>query len=48
MIGEIEAQKIIADISFLSNIKQVKIRQNKIVVALYNKVFLVDLFTMEV
>jgi len=27
---------------------QLKIRQNKIVVAVYNKVFLVDLFSMEI
>jgi hypothetical protein len=43
-----ETQKIIADLSFQSIIKAVKIRQNKIVVALYNKVFLIDLFTMEI
>ena len=39
-----ETQKIIADMSFCSKIKQIKIRLNKIVVALYNKVFLIDLF----
>lgn len=41
-------QKIIADLTFNSKIKQVRISQNKIVVALYNKVFLVDLFSMEI
>lgn len=34
--------------SFQSNIMQVKIRQGKIVVALRNKVFMVDLFSMEI
>ena len=37
-----------ADLSFKSSIKSVCIRQNKIVVALYNKVFIVDLFTMQI
>lgn len=34
--------------SFQSNIMQVRIRQNKIIVALRNKVFVVDLFSMEI
>lgn len=43
-----EAQKIIADLIFCSKIMQLRIRQNKIVVAVYNKVFLVDLLSMEI
>ena len=34
--------------SFQSNIMQVRIRQKKIIVALRNKVFVVDLFSMEI
>ena len=34
--------------SFQSKIMQVRIRQNKVIVALKNKVFVVDLFTMEI
>lgn len=34
--------------SFKTTIKGVKIRQQKIVVQLYNKVFLINLFTMEI
>ena len=33
--------------TFASKIKQLKIRLNKIVVALHNKVFLIDLFKFE-
>jgi hypothetical protein len=43
-----ETQKIIADMNFCSKIKQLKIRLNKIVVALYNKVFLINLFSLEI
>lgn len=45
---ETETQKIIAELSFQSAIKQVRIRQSKIVVALKSKVFMVDLFNMEI
>lgn len=34
--------------NFCSKIKQLKIRLNKIVVALYNKVFLIHLFNLEI
>lgn len=41
-------QRIIADMGFKSNIMQVKIRQGKIIVALLNKAYVVNLFTMEI
>jgi hypothetical protein len=44
----VDTQRIVADLSFKSSIKSVCIRQNKIVVALSNKVFIVDLFTMQI
>lgn len=34
--------------SFKSNIMQVKIRQGKIIVALHNKAYVVDLFKMDI
>ena len=37
-----------ADLTFKTSIKSVSIRQNKIIVALFNKVFIVDLFTMQI
>lgn len=43
-----DAQRIIADLAFKSSIKCIVIRQKKIVVALYNKVFVIGLFSMEV
>lgn len=44
----IDTQRIVADMSFKTDIKSVRIRQNKIIVALYNKVFVLDLFSMEI
>ena len=42
----VDSQRIIADMSFKTEIKALKIRQGTIVVQLSNKVFLVDLFKM--
>lgn len=44
----LDTQRIIADMSFKSNIMQVKIRQGKIIIALMNKAYVVNLFTMEI
>lgn len=44
----LETQRIIADMSFKSNIMQVKIRQGKIVVALHNKAYVINLFNIEI
>lgn len=44
----LDTQRIIADMSFKSNIMQVKIRQGKIVVALHNKSYIINLFNMEI
>ena len=41
-----DTQRIIADMGFKSDIMSVKIRQGKIVVALTNKTYIVNLFTM--
>lgn len=43
-----DTQRIIADMSFKSNIMQVKIRQGKIIVALMSKAYVIDLFAMEI
>ncbi len=48
MILYIDTQRIIADMSFKSNIMQVKIRQGKIIVALHNKAYVINLFNMEI
>lgn len=45
---QLDTQRIIADLSFKSNIMQVKIRQGKIIVALHNKAYVVNLFTMDI
>ncbi len=44
----IDTQRIVADLTFKSNIKNICISQNKMIVALYNKVFIVDLFSMQI
>jgi hypothetical protein len=43
-----DTQRIIADLSFKSNIMSVKIRQGKIVVALSNKAYVINLMTMDI